>query len=701
MSLASYPLVSDWISLNDGRLTVRTGKVDIGQRITTALVQIAHEELTVPFDEIEVETLRTDCGLNEGMTSGSNSLEQSGHALRCATATLRVWLASRAASLHGGKAEDWQISGGDLHLPATNHKISVVDLMGTAVCDVKVDPDAQPRVLEDTSAPKPAMRGLRDMVQGQFAYIYDLDVPGLQHARLVRPPHAYASLVEIPKTARQKLDVAGLKLIQDGSFIAVLGPQEWPVVKVAERLAALCVWDEGGGLPETDVFAHLVAKNAQSFRVIDGKPTEEPLPDAVDAPDFSACFERPYQLHGSMAPSAAMAIWQDDVLTIHSQSQGIYILRDSIVDSLGLDPEQVDITHVHGAGCYGHTGADDASFDAALIAMARPSEPILLKWTRAQEHAWEPFAPAMAVNVAAKTASGQINVYAADVFSDTHGGRPRMGANRAGPARLLSNRYRADPVGAYVPVPAMGKQAGIHRNLEPVYNFPDTRLTKNLVKGLPHRTSALRCLGGAANIFALESFMDELAEREGIDAFALRRGYLTDARCLAVLDELERQVLDLPENDGRGIAYAQYKNSMTRVGICVDIDVSDLAEILLKRVTIVADAGRVIDVDGVTAQLEGGVVQAASWALYEQVQWDRDGIISRDWDSYPVIRFDNIPKFNVTVLHQPSEKSVGAGEASPGPTIAAIANAIFDATGIRMRRMPFTTEAIRETALNA
>jgi CO/xanthine dehydrogenase Mo-binding subunit len=252
----------------------------------------------------------------------------------------------------------------------------------------------------------------------------------------------------------------------------------------------------------------------------------------------------------------------------------------------------------------------------------------------------------------------------------------------------------------YIAPPNMGNHAGMHRNLDPVYDIPETRLVKNLVQGLPHRTSAMRCLGAVANIFALESTVDEAAHSAGSAPIAFRRAHLGDPRALAVLDALEHHLPPLPEGMGRGIAYAQYKNAMTRVGLAIDLAVTDTAEVKLHRVTLVADAGRVIDPDCLQAQLEGGVMQAASWALYEQVTWDRDGITSRDWDSYPVIRFDNVPDFDITLLNHADQRSVGAGEASPGPTVAAIANGIFAATGLRLRRMPFTPDAITQAALD-
>ena len=704
MSLAETPLLSGWITFHEGRLVIHSGKVDIGQRISTALVQIVHEELTLPHSQIDVAAVRTGQSPDEGITSGSNSIEQSGHALRCAAATLRGLLIAQAAEQTSTAPQDWRVEDGTLCLPATNHRIPMADLVGLLDPSTLVDPDVAFRDLDRRTRSTPSMRGMAELVDGRFTFVHDLEAPGMLHARVIRPPHANARLRTVDESALSKLAEKGQRLIRDGSFLAITGPQEWPVVKGALRLATACDWDTGGGLMELDVFSRLTEENAIRLPVIDSTPQDGPLPDPLPNPTNTARYERPYQLHGALGPSAAMATWNGKTLTIKCHSQGIYPLRDSIADSLALDPAQVVITHVPGSGCYGHNGADDAAYEAALIAMQIPDTPILLKWTREDEHGWEPFAPAMAVDLAARLTDGRISAYSAEVFSDTHRGRPRPGANRAGLKKLLANRFRADPIGPPAAQPNMAPHGGMHRNLDPIYAIPHKRFVKNLVTGLPHRTSAMRCLGAALNVFGLESFIDELAEKAAMDPTSFRRAHLTDPRAQAVLDELDRQVSvlpSLPPNGGRGLAYAQYKNQMTRVGVSVDLAVDDRAQVHLLQAVIVADAGRVVDIDGLKAQLEGGFVQAASWALYEEVRWDRTGILSKDWDNYPVIRFDNIPRIDVTVLDRADARSVGAGEASPGPTIAAIANAIFNATGLRMRRMPFTPEMILRRASEA
>lgn len=701
MSLQSYPLIGDWITVQNGRLLIHSGKVDIGQRISTALIQIAHEELTIPSDLIDIAPVRTGHAPDEGITSGSNSIEQSGHAIRCAAITLREHLLGQAVAQHGGDVTEWRIDNGVLQRIATNHSIDMLDFIPAISADTLVNPDGVSLARTDSAPPCPKARGLSDMVRGAYEYIHDLERPGMLHSRIVRAPHAGASLEHIDTETLTNLETVGFSIIRDGSFLAVAGPQEWPVIKAALKLATACKWSALNGLAEDDVFAKLTAKNAQRFLVLDATPTEHPIPEPDENPNYTARFERAYQMHGSLAPSAALAEWRDYVLNVHCHSQGIYPLRDSIADSLGLAQNQVDITHGPGSGCYGHNGADDAAFEACLIAMALPDTPVLLKWSREDEHSWEPYAPAMAVDVAAHVTDGKITSYSADVFSDTHRGRPRSGPNRAGPARLLSNHMRVAPIGPIAAQPNLGQHAGMHRNLDPIYTFDKTRLVKNLVPDLVHRTSAMRCLGAVANIFALESVMDDFARNQDVAPIKFRKTHLDDPRGLAVLAELERQIemkQTSVEGHGYGVGYAQYKNRMTRVGVWVDLVVNDRAEIRLKDAIIVADAGRIIDADGLSAQLEGGFLQAASWAIYEQVKWDRDGIQSRDWDSYPVLRFDNVPNIDVTLLDQPNSPSVGAGEASPGPTIAAIANAVYDATGLHMRRMPFDPETIMRVA---
>ncbi|MDJ0994634.1 MAG: molybdopterin-dependent oxidoreductase [Dinoroseobacter sp.] len=703
MSLNAYPRIKDWLGVQDNRLVLSSGKVDIGQRISTALIQIAHEELSLPFDRIRVAPVRTGLAPDEGITSGSNSIEQSGRAIRLATATLRAHVVAEAVRKFGGRDADWSLENGALHGPGANAPVDLLSIASELDMSLPVDLDASLREqgVERVRAP---MRGMRDLVVGSYKFIHDLDLPGLLHARVVRPPHAKARLLDISQKGRERVAEARLRLVQDGSFLALVGADEWQVIDAAAKLQNACSWSDQDGLDDGDVFSLLTQSNAQRFTIVDSKPSDADIPAELGRVDAQARFERPFTLHGSLAPSAAMAEFSGGLLRVHTHSQGIYALRESMADSLGMSLEDVELTHAPGPGCYGHNGADDAAFEAALIAQEIPDTPILLKWTRADEHAWEPFGTAMAVELGAELdTDGNVSAYSAEAISGTHRGRPRPGPNRAGPARLLANHFRTEPIGPAPAAPNRNRHGGMHRNLDPIYAFADKRLVKNLVDGLPHRTSALRCLGGAVNNFALESFMDELAYAQSRDPVEFRLAHLKDARGIAVLKHLQNLLAERAgeaEALSTGVAYAQYKNAMTRVAVAVEIAVTEEAEIQLERATIVADAGRVIDRAGLEAQLEGGFLQAASWALCEEVTWDRDGITSLDWDSYPVLRFDQVPRIHVHIIDQPNEPAVGAGEAAPGPTLAAIGNALFNATGLRMRRLPLTGDAIRRQALS-
>ncbi|NNU81092.1 molybdopterin-dependent oxidoreductase [Halovulum dunhuangense] len=702
-----YPLIRDWLRLEDGRLWVRAGKVDIGQRISTALVRIAAEELCLSPALIEVAPVSTADSPDQGITSGSTSVQEGGGAIRLAAASLRAAVLRLAAARLETAPDALRLEDDYVIRPGTNAKIALLDLVAALDPDTPLDPDARP-LPAALRRPLPALppRGLAEMVTGAYRFLHDLDLPGMLHARTLRPPHARARLRGLDAGVVESLEHKGFTVLRDGSFLAIAGASEWQVIRAARRLAAACDWDAGAGLPEGDFRDLLRSRPATRITVAEGgmPDTAAALPAPLDAPQIAASFSRPYQLHAALAPSAALAEWRDGRLHVHSHSQGIWTLRDALADSFRLTPAEVVVTHTPGPGCYGHNGADDAALDAALVAQAVPGRPVLLKWTREEEHAWEPVAPATVLEVAAALdEGGRIAGFAAEAMSDTHRGRPRPGPNRSGPARLLSNRFRDDAPPPFQATPNIGKHAGIHRNLDPIYRFADKRLVKRLVPDMPLRSSAMRCLGAVINVLAIEAVMDEAAERAGRDPIAYRLEHLDDPRAIAVLRRLDALAKADPVAEGfaRGIAYAQYKNQMTRVGLYVDLELTDAAEVRLGRVVMVADAGRVVDPDGLAAQLEGGVIQAASWTLYEEQRWDRDGVLGRDWDSYPVLRFDNVPQFETHLVGSDETPSVGAGEASPGPAAAAIANAIAAATGLRLRDMPFTPDAIRRAAMEA
>jgi CO/xanthine dehydrogenase Mo-binding subunit len=709
-SLKNSPGLDEWLSVtSDGRIVITSGKVDIGQRISTALAVIAAEELDVDLSRIDF--IRTETGLSpdEGVTSGSNSMEQSGEAVRLATATARANLLTLAAEALDVDASTLDVDDGLIQSRDTNRSMTYWELQGDKLFDIDVNLDA------DIKSPdayrlvgnRVAARGIADIVGGTMVYVHDMKMPGMLHARVVRPPHSKATLNGVEDGALQRAADAGSQVVRDGSFLAVANADEYAALKGAERINAAADWNTDPGLDARDIVEQLTTNERLSMPLENGAPVEAPVPDAPDAPSNAAVtlqarFERPYHMHGSIAPSAAMALFDNGELTVWTHSQGVYVLRASMAGAMGMDEKNITIKHMPGSGCYGHNGADDVAFDAALVARAIPGKPIMLKWTRDDEHAWEPYSSAMVMDVGGSLdANGKVVAWSHETYSDTHVMRPRPGLGMSGPSRLLAARFLEKPIPPMTPPPNMQAHGGVHRNLDPLYTFANKHLVKHLVRNLPLRTSAMRTLGGYANVFAIESFMDEMAEAGNLDPLEFRLRNLDDERAKAVLSAMSEKLnaTPLPEGRGRGIGFGQYKNEKTYAAVGVELSVNDAAEVRLHRTVIAADAGQVVDPDGLAAQMEGGFLQAASWTLFEAVKFDRDGITSRDWDDYPILRFDNIPEIETILMDRPGDPYLGAGEAVSGPTAGAIANAIYMASGQRLRRLPFTPDAIREAAL--
>ena len=740
-SLAAHPRVEDWITARpDGFVEVRTGKVDIGQGIGTAIALVAARELGVPFGRISMTPPRTGVSPDEGYTSGSNSMEHSGEAVRVAAATARRELVRRAAKRLGVEPATLNVHDGLVHSRETNRTLRFGELVEGDPLALPVDPDATLRSDRAPVAVAPPIEPLRlrETVTGSLRFLHDLELPDLLHARVVRPPHYHGTLAALPEGLAARLD--GARLVRDGSFLAVAHADEHRAIRAAARVAAAAKWASAKRLDERPIGDQLLGNRRESFPVREGRPCEEPVPGPPpdDAHTVRAAYERPYQMHASLAPSAALARFDGTVLTVWTHSQGIYPMRAGIAEVLGLDPESVEVVHAPGAGCYGHNGSDDAALEAALVARAVPGRPVLLKWSREDEHAWEPYGPAMRMELRADLdGDGNVRYWSHDTYSDTHVMRPpprtsvphcdregvlprshdtysdthvmrpppRTSVPQAG--RFVSTRYLEDAAAAPARKPNLSVNGGIHRNATPPYAFRETRIVKHLVHDLPLRVSALRTLGAYANVFAAESFMDELAHAAGADPLEYRRRHLDDARTRAVLDTAAERFgwserpAGAGNGIGRGIAVARYKNRKSYCAVAVELAVGDDATVDLRRAVIAADAGEIVDPDGLSAQLEGGFVQAASWTLLEAVAWNRDGIVTRDWETYPILRFDAIPEVDTVLLDRPGEPFLGAGEASCGPAGAAIANAVFDAAGVRARHLPLTPDALRDAASGA
>jgi CO/xanthine dehydrogenase Mo-binding subunit len=705
--LLQTPDLDAWVRVNEDRtITLFTGKVELGQGIRTAFAQIGADELDVSLERIQVGVVDTTQSPDEGYTVSSMSLESSGNAIRVAAATARHIMLSVAYEELEAPLERLTVSDGTITDPVTGRSTTYWKLFGGRKFGRQVTDVGQPKraaAYRVVGQPVPRL-DLVDKVTGEFAFVHDLDLPGMVHGRVLRPPNAGARLVSVDERAAHRVPGV-LKVVRDGSFLGVIAEREEQAVRGLEALRPSTTWESDAALPDWEsLHDHLLTQPAQTNLVVDGTPVDDPIPPiqppAEAAHTISATYFRPYQMHGSLGPSAAVAHVVEGGLTVWCHVQGVYPPREAIAKVLGMSEEDVRVVHVPGPGCYGHNGADDAALDAALLARALPGRPVSLKWSRADEHAWEPYGPAVMFEMQASlNADGDVIDWNHDVRGYSTIGRSRPGGTTSA---MLAAWHLAEPFRRPRPAPSRGTHVGLHRNADPLYVFPRRRVVKHFVPDTPLRTSALRSLGAFANVFAIESFMDELAHAAGADPVAFRLRHLADERARAVIEAAAEKAgwesgRRLPgEGRGRGVAFAQYKNRQSYIALIVELRVNaNSGHVRLERAVIAADAGQVVNPDGLSNQLEGGVLQAASWTLKEQVAFDRDGVISLDWYSYPVLRFPEAPTVETVLLNRPGQPFLGSGEAAPVPTGAAIANAMFDAVGVRLRQIPFTPGRVK------
>jgi nicotinate dehydrogenase subunit B len=683
--LAANPLLGHWVTVgHDGIVRLRVGKVELGQGILTALAQIAAEELELPMDQVRMLPAST-AGPDEGLTAGSMSIVEAGPAVRLVCAQVRALFAAELARRARVVAADVAVVDG--RFTAGGLALGYGGLAQAVDLDVPADP-ATP--LRDPGAYRlvgtDAHRlDLPDKIAGLPRFIADLRLPGQLHGRVVRPPSPRARLRRVGATPD------GVQVVRDGSFLGVVGPDEATVATAAERLRHGCAWeDDPEGLPdEADLAGFLRGAPAETTVVLD-----DGEPSAGRGRVLGASYSRPFLAHASIAPSCGVARWgTDGTVQVWSSSQGVHRLGRAIAQALGLAPEAVSVEHAENAGCYGHNGADDAAFDAVLLARAVPGRPVQVLWSRQDELTWAPFGSAMVAEVRAELDDdGRISAWNYDVWSQGHTARPGY----AGVPGLLAGAHLADPLPgqpAADPPPSAG--GGSTRNAVPIYAVGRRCIRGHRVLVNPVRSSALRSLGAHLNVFAIESFMDELASVSGRDPLEFRLAHLDDARARAVLTtacEAAGWGRPLPEGTGRGLAVARYKGRGAYCAVVAEVQAE--TDVRVRRLTVAVDVGRAVNPDGVRMQLEGGALQAMSWTLKERVRFDRRRITSEDWESYPVLRFSEVPELEVQVIDRPEQPSLGAGEAAQGPTAAALANAVADAVGVRVRDLPLTTEAV-------
>jgi nicotinate dehydrogenase subunit B len=693
-SLQGARMLDAWLRIGaDGHVTVFTGKVELGQGIVTALAQIAAEELDVPLTFVTMVPADTGRTPDEGQTAGSQSVENSGTALRMAGAEVRAILLDLAAKKFGVGADTLTVSDGVISA-RDGRKVSYGELSGEAnlhreaTAKVAPKPPAQHKIVG-----KPiARRDIPAKVTGGAAFVQDIRLPGMLHGRVVRPPRPGAKLESFDE-AKIKTMPGMVAVVRDGSFLGVVAEREEQAINARAALTASAKWTAGPDLPDpAHLYEYLLALPSE-VKVIAEK--QAPMPNGAKV--VEATYHRPYQAHGAIGPSCALAELKDGKLTVWTHSQGVFPLRGTMAKALGMQPAAIRCIHAEGAGCYGHNGADDVALDAALLARATGGRPVRLQWMRDDEFKWEPYGPAMTMRAKGAVADGRIVDWNYDVFSQSHNMRPGDpdGVN------LLASWYLADPKQSGPARQAAQPNGAGDRNAITLYDLPRQRTTHHLIKDQPVRTSALRTLGAYANVFAIESFMDELAAAAGIDPVAFRLAHTKDARARAVIEAVAKAADWKPGEKGdgmrgRGLGFAKYKTTATYNAVIVEIEIDRASGVIkVPRAWTSVDSGQIINPDGLTNQIEGGIVQSTSWTLLEEVRFDKNGIQSRDWQTYQVLTMPEAPKIETVLIDRPTERSLGAGEAAQGPTVAAIANAFANATGKRLRDLPFTSERVK------
>lgn len=694
-SLKDAPYLDSWIRIDaDGTITAFTGKAELGQGFKTAFQQIAAEQLDVPFASLTVVTADTGRTANEGYTSGSHSMQDSGTAILNAAAQARALLVTEAARRLEVPEENLRTENGAV-ISSDGRRIGYGDLVAADMLHVEAQPTSKlkdPATFTVMGQPVPRV-DIPAKVTGGVAYVQDMRLPGMVHARIVRPPSYGAQLMACDTSAVEKLPGV-VKIVRDGNFLAVVAAREFQAVKAMRVLSAAAKWQETASLPKQDdllaVLTSLPSQDSTIFQKND--------PSAVGRKTIEATYTRPYQSHGSIGPSCAVAQSIDGAMTVWTHTQGVYPDRQAIAEMLRVKPASVRLIHVEGSGCYGHNGADDAAADAALIARETPGVPVRVQWTREQEHGWEPYGPAMVTKLKASLDSnGAIADWNFEVWSNTHSMRP------GGAGSLLAAQHMAQPFAVPPPKPLPLPEGGGDRNAIPIYTFPNAHVVHHFIPAMPLRISAMRSLGAYHNVFSIESFMDELAIAAGADPVEFRLKHLQDQRGRDVVTKAAegfgwRKGQQAPQGRGYGFAFARYKNLAAYCAVATEVEVnSETGQPRLVRAVAAVDSGQVVNPDGITNQIEGAIVQSMSWTLYESVSFDDVRITSIDWQTYPILRFNSVPdSIQVHIINRPGQPFLGSGETGQGPAAASIANAITNATGKRLRNLPLTRKRIKD-----
>jgi nicotinate dehydrogenase subunit B len=695
--LKDFKSVDAWLAIGgDGRITVYTGHVELGTGVETALTQMVADELDVPFARVHIVQGDTLLTPDQGPTWGSLTIQVAGLQLRQAAACAKRAMLGLAGKELGAPPGDLQIDNGVIS--GAGKRITYAMLTRRRALEVPFD-EKVPLKKSDafTIVGKPIPRiDIPGKVTGEFTYMQDFKLPGMLHGRVVRPAAMQATLESVDDAAARK--IAGfVKTVVKGNFVGVVAKTEWGAIKAMEALR--CTWSNWSGLPAMDQVYAAVRKTRIEQTITPMKEGNAPgvLKDATTR--LTASYEYPVQTHGSIGPSCSVADVRRDRALIWSASQSTHWTQRQVAKMLSMKPEQVRIIYLEGAGCYGRNGHEDATADAVVLSQA-VGRPVRVQWMRQDEHGWDPKAPPYVADLeGALDAAGNVAAWNFVTWLPF-----RIGGSVDVP--LLA----ADLVQGDVAIQASNNMnAGtMESDAKPPYTFPNVLSTVHKVASTPFRPSWLRSPGRMQNTYANECFMDELAAAAGADPVAFRLKHLKDERGAQCINACAKaagwQARPSPNKEagsgdmvsGRGFTYVFYDNARTYVAAVCEVEVDRKSgHVRATRFVVAHDCGLVINPDGVRAQIEGGILQTLSRTLLEEVKWDASRVTSVDWVSYPILTFDAVPKIEITLIDRPDKPAWGAGEPICAVVPSALANAIFDATGSRIRTAPFTPERVK------
>ncbi len=685
-----------------GLVTVYSGKVDLGTGVRTALAQIVADELDVPFNRVEIVQGDTALTPDQGPTFGSLSIQIGGVQIRNAAAMARSALLDQAATRLGVRPDQLTVYAGTIS--GGGKTVSYGDLIGGKAFSLTVDHTKPPKTKDakdfkivGTSVPRV---DIPDKVTGKFTYMHDFRVAGMLHGRVIRPPAIGATLQSVDESS-----IGGIpgvvKLVREGNFLGVVAENEWAAIKAAKALKA--TWSSWEGLPAQDklmehVRATKVAKDDVTGNV--GNAAEAMSKDGVKK--VAATYDFAIHTHGSIGPSCAVAEFKDGKLTSWSASQATHNLRKQLAKMLALPPENVRCIYVEGSGCYGRNGHEDAAADAALLAKA-VGRPIRVQWSRADEHGWDPKGPPTLIDLrAGLDSSGTVTAWDSEFFM------PQQTPNM-----FLVPLVAATLSG--LPADETVAPGNVHQNSNIPYKFANINIVCHRLETTPFRPSWIRTPGRMQNTYANECFIDELAAAAGADPIDFRLKYLdpNDKRGIEVLDRVAALAKwdkrPSPKNGqsgdvvtGRGVSYCKYELVRTYIAAVAEVEVKrSTGEIRVTRFYVAHDCGQIINPDGIRNQIEGNVIQTVSRTLKEELKFNRSTVTSLDWVSYPILTFPEVPEIVMELIDRPAEKPWGVGEPSAAVVPSAISNAVFDATGARLRSVPYTPDKVRKVLRGA